>query len=307
MKKIRCLIPALALVLLLGGCGGKETLYDPYEGMVQVESGFGTQMWVKEYEDVPVSTFAPEDFSENGGRVVYTGSGHSAAAGIDVSEHQGAIDWDAVAADGIDFAVIRAGYRGYSEGGLFLDNYFFDNMDGALRNGLDIGVYFFSQATTPQEAEEEARFLIGYLDMYMPEVYTLPIFYDWESIVSDEARTDGMTGEQITACAVAFCQAVEAAGYTPGVYAYRNLAYYSYDLSAIAGYPLWMGALGDWPDFYYRHDIWQYSATGRVDGIDGEVDLNLWLREGTEAVPAAAEETDAQSGSAGELWVYPEK
>lgn len=290
MKRIKRILPALVLALLLCGCGPKETLCDPYEGMVQVESGLGTKMWVKDYEDVPVSAFAPGDFSESGGRVGYTGGSYRAETGIDVSEHQGAIDWEAVAGDGIGFAVIRAGYRGYSEGGLFTDNTFFENMDGAMENGLDIGVYFFSQATTPQEAEEEAGYLLELLDRYAPETFALPVFYDWETIVGDEARTDGMTGEQITACAVAFCEAVRAAGYTPGVYAYRNLAYYSYDLSAIAGYALWMGALGDWPDFYYRHDVWQYSATGRVDGIDGEVDLNLWLTGLPGAVEAVNEE-----------------
>lgn len=265
------------LMLLLCGCGTEETLYDPYEGMVQVESGLDSKMWVKEYEDVPVSGFDEVDFSVSGGRAVYTGSAYVAETGIDVSEHQGAIDWDAAAADGIDFAVIRAGYRGYSEGGLFLDDFFFDNMNGAVENGLDIGVYFFSQATTAQEAEEEAEYLIGFLDMFAPETFALPIFYDWESIAGDDARTDGMTGEQITECALAFCEAIEAAGYTPGIYAYRNLAYYSYDLSAISEYALWMGALGDWPDFYYRHDIWQYSVSGQIDGIDGEVDLDLRL------------------------------
>lgn len=288
IKAMIFIIPALAL--LLCGCGRDETLYDPYEGMVQVDSGFGSKMWVKEYEDVPVSGFVPEDFSESSGRVGYTGSGYTARAGIDVSEHQGLIDWEAVAGDGVDFAILRAGYRGYSEGGLYLDEYFFENMNGAVENGLDIGVYFFSQATTPGEAEEEAGYLIEFLSMYAPETFSLPVFYDWESIVSDQARTDGMTGEQITACAVAFCEAVKAAGYTPGVYAYRNLAYYSYDLSAIADYVLWMGALGDWPDFYYRHDLWQYSVSGRVDGINGEVDLNLWLEMLPEAKEAAETE-----------------
>lgn len=299
MKKKTILGGALALALLCGCGGGEAEVRDPYEGMVQVDSGYGTKMWVELYEDVPVSAFRAEDFSSSGGRVAYTGTEYAASTGVDVSEHQGVIDWGAAAADGVGFAVIRAGYRGYSQGGLFVDDHFHENMDGALSNGLDIGIYFFSQATTAGEAEEEAEFLLELLEPYGPETLSLPVFYDWEAIVNDEARTDGMSGEAITECALAFCRTVQEAGYTPGVYAYRNLGYYSYDLSRIREYSLWVGALGGSPDFYYAHELWQYSATGRVAGIDGEVDLNLWFREGG-AVSAGETEmvwnTDADTG-----------
>lgn len=144
----------LALVLLtFCGCSRRQAA-DPYEGMVQVPSGYGADMWVTLHEDVPVSAFKAEDF-ESG---EYLGADYVCTEGIDVSEHQGLIDWEAVAADGIDFAVIRGGYRGYSEGGLFVDRYFHENIRGALENGIDVGVYFFSQATNVAEATEEAGF-----------------------------------------------------------------------------------------------------------------------------------------------------
>ena len=144
--KIYTLAIAAAL-LLLCGCGGDDTpaeTVDPYEGMVEVESGFGTKMWVELYEDVPVSTFEPSDFHRDGGFISYRGAELEALRGIDVSEHQKAIDWELAATQGIDFAMIRAGYRGYSQGGLYTDEFFERNMLGALDNGIDVGVYFFS-------------------------------------------------------------------------------------------------------------------------------------------------------------------
>ena len=268
----------LAALALLCACGKTEepaVTANPYEGMIEVDSGYGTRMWVELYEDVPVSTLKAEDFRQENGRVVYTGSELETLEGIDVSEHQGVIDWEAVAADGVDFAIIRAGYRGYSEGGLFEDKYFRMNMTGAVENGIRIGVYFFSQAVTAAEAEEEAAYLLELLGSYAPEVVELPVFYDWESIGVEDARTDGMDGEAVTACAAAFCGKIQEAGYTPAVYAYRYLAYFYYDLSQLKDYQLWIGAVGGAPDFYYAHDIWQYSTEGRVAGIEGDVDMNL--------------------------------
>lgn len=273
MKYIKIAAVFVCLLALLCGCGGGEPA-DPYEGMVQVETGFGTQMWITPIEGLPVNDIGPEDFS-NG---EYIGTDYSLRYGIDVSEHQGVIDWETVAADGIDFVIIRAGYRGYSEGGLFEDNYFFENVDGALAAGLDIGVYFFSQAINADEAREEARFLADeMLSRYPAEKFTLPIFYDWESIGNDEARTDGLGGEIITDCALAFCEALETRGYKTGVYFYRNLGYFSYDLSRMTHLTWWAAALNDYPDFYYQHFLWQNAVTGpgTVAGIEGEIDRNI--------------------------------
>lgn len=279
-KKIYAFTMAAAL-LLLCACGGErgpaETV-DPYEGMVEVESGFGTKMWVQLYEDVPASTLTPADFVSDGGFISYTGSEYEALRGIDVSEHQGEIDWKGVASEGVDFAMIRAGYRGYSQGGLYEDAYFLPNIDGAAANGIDIGVYFFSQAVTPEEAVEEAEYLLKLIQDYRLEV-TMPVVFDWENIDNDDARTDGLDGAALTDCAAAFCERIRQAGYEPAVYAYRYLAYFLYDLPRLKDYTLWIGAVGEVPDFYYKHDIWQYSAGGTVKGIDGPVDLNLYFRD----------------------------
>ena len=275
MKQRTAFAALLALALLLSACGGTAAPHqtvDPYEGMVQVESGYGIKMWVTELEDVPKNDLGPEDFSAPGR---YVGEAYTVTRGVDVSEHQGAIDWAAAAQD-VDFAVIRLGYRGYGKAGVLkYDEYAQENLKGALDSGLDVGVYFFSQATCAEEAEEEAEFMLELLKLYPPESFALPVFYDWEDIAHDTARTDGLDGETITECALAFCRRIEEAGYRPGVYAYRYLGYFSYDLSRMTDLALWIGAIGEYPDFYYAHEVWQYSAAGSIHGIDGAVDLDL--------------------------------
>ena len=205
MKRKGYIALFLAAVLLLGLCACSNEPTDPYEGMVQVETGYGSPMWIRPYEGVPVNELKAEDFVDG----QYVGDAYDVKMGIDVSEHQKIIDWGKVAADGIDFAIIRAGYRGYSVGGIFADEYFHDNLTGAAANGLDIGVYFFSQATTVEEAEEEAEYLVSLLQSYPANIVTLPVFYDWETIGTEPARTDGVGGETITDCALAFTSKIE--------------------------------------------------------------------------------------------------
>ena len=270
---------AAALALLLAACGSPfarvpvETA-DPYAGMVEVESGFGTRMWVERHEELEESPF----LGWTALRAVP--EGYAVSMGVDVSEHQGEIDWTKAAADGVDFAILRAGYRGYGEAGrLVEDPWFRANMTGALAAGVRVGVYFFSQAVTPEEAVEEAEFLLSLLADWGPERLELPVFFDWEDISHDTARTDGLAGEAVTACAVAFCERVAAAGYDPGVYAYRYLAYFSYDLPQLRAYPLWIGALSDESDFYFAHAFWQNAVIDGVDGISGPVDQDYWFRK----------------------------
>ena len=212
---------------------------------------------------------------------------------LDISEHQGTVDWTALAGRNVEFAILRAGYRGYGEAGtLNEDACFADNLRGTQENGIDIGIYFFSQATNTAEAEEEADFLIGLLRSYAPENLTLPVFYDWEHIDYDYARTDDVTDETVTDCTVAFCERLRAAGYEGGVYTFRFFAYHSYDLSRIKDYPLWIGAVGKNPDFYYDFDIWQRSAGGKLEGIESRVDIDV-IFEPVGEPPVAAEPAGA--------------
>ncbi|OUQ82273.1 glycoside hydrolase family 25 protein [Flavonifractor sp. An100] len=234
-------------------------------------------MTLEAKEGVPVNAYAPDGFYlDELGRVRYRQGDEEAKVGIDVSFYQGEIDWQQVAADGVEFAIIRLGYRGYTEGNLRLDSRFEENIRGALEAGLEVGVYFFSQAITPQEAEEEAAFVTHALESYS---IAYPVVFDWEFITSGgPARSDGMDGLQLTECALAFCQVVEKAGYTPMVYLNQEMGYFTYDLAQMAGIPLWLAEYDSKPDFYYHFDLWQYTHTGTVAGIEGSVDWNLDFR-----------------------------
>lgn len=228
-------------------------------------------------EGMPLNPYDRSGFSfDERGRTVYEKDGRRAKTGIDVSIYQGDIDWQAVAADGIDFAILRLGYRGYTEGGLFLDQNFERNLRGALDAGLDVGVYFFSQAVTTQEAEAEAAYVINALEGY--EI-SYPVAFDWEPIAPGSgARTDGLDNQALTQCAAAFCEKIKEAGLSPAVYFNQSLGYLRYDLRELADYDLWLAEYDSKPDFYYHFDLWQYTHIGRVAGIEGDVDLDLDLR-----------------------------
>ena len=246
---------------------------DPHAGQVYVYDGFDW-VWMTPLEGVPVNTLTAADFAEENGILRYLGDDYTTLRGVDVSEHQYDIDWAQVARANVDFAFIRVGRRGYSEGGLFEDPYFRRNMEGALANGLQVGVYFFSQAVNVQEAIEEARFVIEKLQGYR---VTLPVVFDWEKVEGVEsARTNEWTQSTLSDCAVAFCETVRRAGYTPGLYFNRHLGYYGFDLTRMLDYELWF-ALPEmgYPSFYYAVDIWQYSFTESIPGIGGEADMNL--------------------------------
>ena len=215
--------------------------------------------------------YDPGGFTVSDGRIYYAG----ARTGIDVSAHQGEIDWQAVAADGIEFAVIRVGYRGYSEGELFMDEYFEANITGALENGLEVGVYFFSQALTVEEALEEAAFT---LEAIAPYEISGPVVFDWERITYDGGRTAGAGPMATTTCARAFCEEMESWGYRPMAYVSPNTANRDIYLDLLTDYPLWLAHYTkelEVTDFEFHYDMWQYTSTGTVDGIDGNVDINI--------------------------------
>lgn len=235
---------------------------------------------------------SPYDWSNlqwDGDRVSYLQDGKSVSRlGIDVSDHQGTIDWNAVASDGIDFAMIRLGNRGYTEGGLSLDEQFNANLDGAQTAGLDAGVYFFSQALTANEAREEAEFVLEHLD---GRSLQMPIVFDHETIAGRSGRADSISSDDLVACALAFCETVEAAGYETMVYGNRkDLSRFSpvdgSKASAVAlaetlgGRNIWFAEYGELaPTAPFDITIWQYADDGRVAGIDTAVDLNILLPE----------------------------
>ena len=266
-KSAGALALSAAMLLTLAACGEPEP--DPHEGMAYVNTGANWE-WIYPAEGVAVSDFTQDDFATNADALPeYPGDAYGTRLGVDVSSYQGEIDWEAVAADGVEFAMIRCGYRGSESGTIVVDEQFENNIEGALAAGLDVGVYFFSQSTGAIEAAEEANFVLDLISGYD---ITMPVAFDWEPL--EGSRAEDIDRSELTASAVVFCEMVKDAGYTPCVYLYRYTGYYEYMMERLADYELWVGALGSWPDFYYRHMLWQFSMTGRVDGIDADVDLD---------------------------------
>ncbi len=222
---------------------------------------------------------APYDsnlFVQNGSVMYYNDPGYTTAIGIDVSSHQGEIDWQQVAASGVEFALIRLGFRGYGqEGTINLDQYFVQNITGAKAAGLKVGVYFFSQAVNETEAVEEAEFVLDNLDQ-VGVALDYPLIYDWETVSSSSARTRNMDGDTLTDCAIAFCETVASAGYTPMIYYNNFVGYTMYDLDRLTDYDVWFAQYGvTWPTMYYDYRIWQYSDSGSIPGIETRVDMNI--------------------------------
>lgn len=268
-----CISAVLLSDITVGETVPKEEK-DPHEGQVYLYDGFDW-IWMTPLEGVEVNDLTEDDFSVSNGKIIYTDDKYDVLRGIDVSEHQKEIDWKEVAGSGIDYAYIRVGRRGYTEGGLFDDAYFEKNILEAQASGLRTGVYIFSQAVSVQEAIEEANYLIEEVKEYdIP----LPVVYDWEKISEDGSRTSDISTETRTDCAVAFCETVKNAGYVPCVYINRNMGYYGYDLSRLDDYEIWFSLPeSGFPNFYYHVDMWQYSFTETVPGISVETDMNLWF------------------------------
>lgn len=199
-------------------------------------------------------------------------NGMISKVGIDVSAHQGYIDWKSVKESGVDFAMIRLGYRGYRNGAIKLDDYLEMNFNNAREAGIDIGVYFYSQALNEEEAKEEAKFVLENLQGIE---LTYPIAYDFEFPNDPEARTRDIEWEQIAKNAAAFCKVIEEAHYIPMLYAdsFTHFAYTEHDITK--HYPIWYAKYSNTLDTD-RLDMWQYTDKGRIPGIEANtVDLNI--------------------------------
>ena len=235
------------------------------------------------YKGVDKSRLYEGDFYWEGDRLEYIGGEFDTRFGIDVSAYQNrasedeTIDWEAVADDGVDFAMVRIGLRGTSTGEIHADSFYEENIEGAMDAGIETGVYFFAQAITVEEAIEEAEFVLELLEDVEIDG---PVAYDWE-MHDSTYRVYGTSPEMATACAVAFCQRIEEEGYDAMVYAGQYVSYLKYDQGAIepflSWYPEYKGEKSEslTPAFYYQMDYWQFSSNCSVDGIGGRVDGNI--------------------------------
>lgn len=189
--------------------------------------------------------------------------------GIDISRHNGKIDWNAVKSSGVDYVIIRCGYRGSSSGALITDQNFQSNIKGATAAGLKVGIYVFSQAVNEVEAVKEASLAVSLAKGYK---LTYPIFIDTES---SGGRADKIDVATRTAVVNAFCQTVQSAGYQAGIYASKSWFETKLSMGSVGNYRIWLAQYAAAPTYSGRYDMWQYSSKGTISGINGKVDLNL--------------------------------
>lgn len=195
----------------------------------------------------------------------------SAKLGIDVSKWNKTIDWDAVKDAGIEFAIIRCGYRGAVNGALVLDPMYEQNIRGAIEADIPVGVYFFTQAVDEVEAIEEASAVISLIEEYDVDY---PVFLDSES-TGGVGRADGLAADERTKIHKAFLETIAAAGYETGIYGSRNWLNDQVDMEELSSYKTWLAEYAEVPEYDGYYHMWQYTSKGTVDGIDTNVDLNL--------------------------------
>lgn len=243
---------------------GKHTL---------VEHSDGSEEWLLISPYLPKNQY---DFTklvcESNLMKYYEEGKQTSYVGVDVSKYQDYVDFVKVKKAGIDFVMLRVGARGYGSGQLVLDDYFAENIKRATDAGLDIGVYFFSQAISKEEAVEEANLVLEQIKDYTVDY---PVAFDMESIPNDTARIDNLSKTEKTEIAKAYLDTVKAAGYTPMLYGNKEWLLKQVDLSKLTAYDVWLSQQKDVPDYPYKFSMWQYSTTSTIDGIAGYADLNI--------------------------------
>lgn len=225
-------------------------------------------------EELAKNTYDPEAFMADGDGVMhyYEDGERVSHKGIDVSKYQDEIDWKKVASDGVEYAFIRLGIRGYTEGEIIEDETFQDNITGALENDIDVGVYFFTQALSEEEAEEEAEYVIESISSYDVKY---PVVLDVEAVTNSRARGNDLTSEERTRYCIAFCEKIKEAGYTPMIYGNLKTFMLMLDMESLEDYDKWFAYYDETYYFPYEFKIWQYTNKGKIAGIKGDVDLNI--------------------------------
>lgn len=225
-------------------------------------------------ESLAKNTYDPDAFqTDEDGVIHYYQDGERVShKGIDVSRYQDTINWSRVADDEVEYAFIRLGIRGYTTGEIMEDESFQRNIKGALDNDIDVGVYFFTQAMSVEEAEEEAEFVLESINPYQVKY---PIVLDVEAVTSSEARANDLSSEERTKYCIAFCEKIKEAGYTPMIYGNLKTFMLMLHIEELEEYDKWFAYYDEAYYFPYDFKIWQYTNKGRVSGISGDVDLNI--------------------------------
>ncbi len=276
------LLPVLCIAALLRGCSVRAKSQDPQQSATgQVVSESANSAGTKAQPSVRQNTFDPDKFIhlEDSGQVIYDDPNYETLQGIDVSDHQGEIDWKKVAEAGYEFVFVRVGFRGYGdEGTLNEDERALQYMKDAKAAGLKVGTYFFSQAVNEKEAAEEGKFAAEVIRKSGVKT-DLPLVYDPELAGGSEGRANDLTREQVSANAAAFRDAAEAAS-SCKVALYTNLFWQNtyFDTDTLNDFEIWYADYEEAPQTNCHFTWWQYTETGSVPGIDGAMDLNIWIR-----------------------------
>ena len=259
-------------------------------------------------EVVPVVTVAKADNKEDPQKIAKANKGvakkedvkeatqkyetNETSFGIDVSSYQGIIDWKKVKESGVSFAMIRIGFRGYGSGEIFEDKYFRRNVQGALANNINVGIYFFSAARDSAEAKEEAVWIADTIKNYD---ITYPVAIDIE--IFDEYRLEGVSNAQMTENALVFCRYIESKGYTPMIYSYLNALNNRFETPKFGNYRVWLAQYNDVATYKGKYYMWQYTSDGSVPGITGRVDMNVAYFSVTNDVTKKSEVTGTDGSS----------
>ncbi len=230
---------------------------------------------LKTVKGAEISTLTKDNLTtdENGFYAYYQDGEKISHIGIDLSSYQTDVDFNALKESGIEFVMLRIGGRFYAdEGEVYDDTAFDDYYQKATAAGLKVGAYFFSQAASPEDAVEEAEAALKKLN---GRHLDYPVAFDWENIADDAARTDNVTGDQLTDIAEAFCDTINNAGYKSIIYANSHQMFILYDFETMKDYDFWLADYRDFPTMYYNFDMWQYATDGKVNGVEGDVDLNI--------------------------------
>lgn len=235
----------------------------------------GSEEWVLISPYLTKNTFDFTKMEDKAGLKRYMENGRKTSyVGVDISKHTGEVYFPSLKAAGVDYVMIRLGSRGYSTGQITLDENFKENIEGAIEAQLDVGIYFYSQAITQDEAVQEANFVVQNLQPYKANI-KYPVAFNMGFVSNDDSRIEGLSRDDKTAVTVSFLEAVRAAGYVPMIYGDKEWLIKEVDLTKLQDYDVWLSQEEEIPDYPYRYAMWQYNTDGVLNGIDGGADLNI--------------------------------
>lgn len=243
------------------------------ENYLAVTDDKGKKTYYEIMKEVPKNDY---DFEKNltndNGTLFYKDGKRESIKGVDLSKYNGAVDFAKLKDNGIGFAMLRLGSRGYGSGTISLDEKFVEYAQNAQLNGIMIGAYFYSQAINANEAVEEANYIVGAVSGFTVKY---PIAIDIETVSGDEARTDKLTSKERTEVVKTFCDTVKGYGYKPVIYASRDMLISGLNLEDLVDYDVWLSDENTPTDYPYRFSMWQYNKKGKIDGITGDIDLDI--------------------------------